>query len=393
MSRNIYKVIRKSSFIPIVVVLGIYLLLILSYIRPYQHNLSSLLKIDERNANYRAELIPAGTVVFHGNGYDGQYNYYIAKDLVFKDAFTDAFRYQRILYPLLAKVVSFGNDRWLCYSFIIINLLSILLGMIYLKKLIEMNQAKTSLNSLLILYGLNLGFILGTLYDLGTPLAISLMVVGLYFCKREKVGLCSLFLACSLLTMENAILVIVPLFLYFIWKKAVQKSIFMLISMVPWLLWQLILWNHFRVIPILSSAGVLTLPFYGMAQQLFDIISHHYSSWTELLRQTNIVWMMLFVLVSLVISVALFSKYKDLFSLLVAGQALFGVLLSQPMIWAHTITSPARVLCGIFPWLILVYIQNLTNKWTHFLICFSWFLSLLGIFRVFVLPYHSYFIK
>jgi hypothetical protein len=193
--------------------------------------------------------------------------------------------------------------------------------------------------------------------------------------------------------MENAILVIVPLLIYSIKKKEVHKSILLSISFVPWIIWQLILWNRFSIMPILSSSGVITIPFYGIVQQFILITQVKYSSLIGFLRQTNVVWMILFVLACMVISAYHFKRNKDLFSFLILFQTVFGICLSQTMIWSHTITSPARVLSGIFPLVILKYSQNQTDKSTKILIYFAWFLTLLGVIRIFLLPSHPYFIK
>jgi hypothetical protein len=379
----------KDLIFPIAVIIAIYLILIAVYLHPYEYNISSLVKLDAQEPNYHAELIPSGAVVFQGNGYDGQYNFYIIKDLWFKGSFNDAFRYQRILYPILVYLLAFGNDTLLFISFILVNIISIILGMVYLKKLI----GPTNKSSWLILYGINLGFILGTLYDLGTPVAISAIVIALYYLSKNRIWLATLCLAISLLTMENAVLIIVPLILYFLWKKEVRKSIQVSIAFIPWLIWQIILWNRFGIIPILSSSGVLTVPFYGIVQQFISITQVNYNSLLEFLRQTNTVWMILFVLTCMIISGYHFKRNKDLYSYLILFQTIFGICLSQTMIWSHTITSPARVLSGIFPLVILQYSQNQTDKYSKILVYFVWFLALLGIIRIFLLPQHPYFIK
>ncbi|MFB3894972.1 MAG: hypothetical protein ACE14V_01585 [bacterium] len=387
MNLNHPKII-KELLLPIVIVIAVYVVLIAVYIHPYQYKLSSLVKFDVQEPNYRPELIPSGTVVFQGNGYDGQYNFYIIKDLWFRGTFTDAFRYQRVLYPILVDLLAFGNNNLIFVSFILINFISIIFGIIYLRKLI----GQSCKSSWLILYGLNLGFVFGVLYDLGTPVAIGGIVISLYYLLKNRVGLTALFLAISMLTMENAVLVIVPLILYFLWKKEWQKSGILSISFIPWFVWQCILWNRFGIIPILASSGVITVPFYGIVQQIISIIQTQYTGLLAFLRQTNVVWILLFVVASMLISIYHFKRNKDLYSWLILFHAIFGICLSQTMIWTHTITSPARVLSGMFPLAILMYSQYQTDKWGKLLIYFIWLLTLLGILRIFMLPIHPYFI-
>jgi hypothetical protein len=380
--------IIKELLIPIAIVIAIYLVLIAIYIHPYQNNISSLVKLDALEPNYRLELIPTGTVVFLGNGYDGQYNFYIIKDLWFHGTFNDAFRYQRILYPILVNFLAFGYDNLLFVSFILVNFISIIIGMIYLWKLI----GQPNKISWLVLYGINLGFIFGTLFDLGTSVAISLIVISLYYLKQNKIRLTSIFLALSLLTMENAILIIGALILYCIYKKEWKKTGYMLVSIIPWLLWQVVLWKQFGVIPILSSSGVLGFPFMGMEIPIIYLLHQNYSGIKDILRNTNVVWMMLFIIMSLIVSAYQYSKSKDMFSWMILVHAIFGICLSHTFIWSHTITSPARVLSGIFPLVILTYSQNQADKLSKILYYFTWFLALLGIIRIFLLPTHPFFI-
>src|SRR5690349_8901653 len=58
-------------------------------------------------------------------GYDGQFNYLIARDPVEAQAYVDvpAYRYQRILLPALVRFLAFGQNGALPYLFIGINLL------------------------------------------------------------------------------------------------------------------------------------------------------------------------------------------------------------------------------------------------------------------------------
>ncbi|MCX7919826.1 MAG: hypothetical protein N3A72_09535 [bacterium] len=375
--------------IHLLIVFLVYFILILVYIQPYQFNLSSLIKIDEQDTNYRSDFVPPGTVIFHGDGYDGQYNYYIIQDLFFNGKFNDAFRYQRILYPVLVKLVAFGNARFIPISFILVNLMSIVVGMYFLRRFID----NPKLQYLVILYGLNVGFIIGTLYDLGTPVAITLIVVGLYYLKRDNVRLTSIFFALSLLTMENALLFIGASLGYFMYKKEWNKTGYILVSIIPWVVWQLVLWRQFGVIPILSSTGAFGLPFIGIIQQIIFLLHQEYSGIHDWFRKTNVIWMIAFVVLGLIVSGYQFSKKKDIISWFLLVHVIFGLCLSHSIIWRHTLTSPARVLAGVFPLIILGYSQDNKNLSWRILLYFAWFLTLLGILRVFLLPQHPYLIS
>ena len=57
-------------------------------------------------------------------GYDGQFAYYIARDPLRGWQYCDvpAYRYQRIVYPLLGRLLAWGNNAWLPYSLALLNI-------------------------------------------------------------------------------------------------------------------------------------------------------------------------------------------------------------------------------------------------------------------------------
>lgn len=73
-----------------------------------------------------ALLLP-GQTPQPGVGYDGQFYFFIAQDPFLRNpaiapALDNSLRYRRILYPLLAWALSFGQRRWLPYALIAVNL-------------------------------------------------------------------------------------------------------------------------------------------------------------------------------------------------------------------------------------------------------------------------------
>ena len=67
-------------------------------------------------------------------GYDGQAYYYAASDPFIKTNFysIDLKKYQRFLYPFLAHILAFGNKRFLPWTLLIVNIISILAGTLFL---------------------------------------------------------------------------------------------------------------------------------------------------------------------------------------------------------------------------------------------------------------------
>jgi hypothetical protein len=71
-------------------------------------------------------LLLPGQLASKGTGTDGQFYFYIAEDPFLRSprtapALDNSLRYRRILYPLLAWALSFGQRPWVPYSLVLIN--------------------------------------------------------------------------------------------------------------------------------------------------------------------------------------------------------------------------------------------------------------------------------
>ena len=110
---------------------------------------------------------PEGTT-----GYDGQYVYYIARDLnpetVAERIDVPAYRYQRILLPLLARLLSFGNLDAIPWVLATLGLFSQFAGTWTFAILLR----RWGINPwYALVYGLWVGLVLAVRLDLSEPLA------------------------------------------------------------------------------------------------------------------------------------------------------------------------------------------------------------------------------
>ena len=71
-------------------------------------------------------------------GYDGQFAYYIAVDPTSARAKLDvpAYRYQRILYPLLARALGLGQMAWIPWSLLVVNLVALAMATDFLARIL-----------------------------------------------------------------------------------------------------------------------------------------------------------------------------------------------------------------------------------------------------------------
>jgi hypothetical protein len=114
-----------------------------------------------------------------GNGYDGQFSYYMALDLTNAHHYMDypAYRYSRLLYPVVARAAAFNNRTLLPYAMIVINWLA--LGGCTLAVAAWLRRRSYS-PWLALIIGLYPGLLVGVQRDLTEPLAYALAAAGVY---------------------------------------------------------------------------------------------------------------------------------------------------------------------------------------------------------------------
>ena len=118
-------------------------------------------------------------------GYDGQYAYFLAQDPANARYYMDypAYRYTRIVYPLLARVAALGQPALVPYALLAVNLLAVPLGTLALATWLRRRQLSPWLA---LLYGLSPGIFIATAGDLTEPLAYAFVIFALYLLERRS---------------------------------------------------------------------------------------------------------------------------------------------------------------------------------------------------------------
>jgi hypothetical protein len=116
---------------------------------------------------------------FVSQGYDGQFFYYIALDPANARNYVDdpGYRYGRILYPLTARALAFGEPDGVPYALLLINLMAVALGTAALAAWLARRGCS---EWWALLYGLFPGLMISVQRDLSEPLAFGLVAVGVY---------------------------------------------------------------------------------------------------------------------------------------------------------------------------------------------------------------------
>jgi len=166
---------RESLLLVTLVTALVYVAIIFLSVRPYHGNLSTLIHAGQREVKADPSGLGHHIVVYRDISYDGLSYYYVAGDpFLQRRAYRDAFRYQRIGYPLVVWAVSLGRRAWRSASMVGVNLAAVLC-VAYLSGLIirDVSERKTSVWWALAC-AINPMLIIGVQYDLGEPLMVAL---------------------------------------------------------------------------------------------------------------------------------------------------------------------------------------------------------------------------
>jgi hypothetical protein len=139
-------------------------------------------------------------------GYDGQFAYYIARDPVGARPYLGAnpsYRYQRIIYPMLARLLALGQPGLIPWTLVLINIVSISWGTELLGRMLESHGLSAWLALLLTFW---LGQVFALRADLNEPLSYFFAIVALQWYDRRWNLPSALAIAASLLTKETGAL-------------------------------------------------------------------------------------------------------------------------------------------------------------------------------------------
>lgn len=330
------------------IVLGTLLFLTL---RPYNGNVVALFHIDQQKAIDYA--LPKGLLVLTVPGYDGEQYYEIARlmpALINHSRWSDvsvhsaiSYSYQRFLLPLAAFLIAFGQEPLLPYTFLAIQIIS-LLGICFL--MLRTHPRKP-------LYALALALcpaaLIGLHFSLAEPLTLLLLTAFLVrFESRDTIrSLDLLLLSLLVLAREVNILFVGVLLLYLLWRRRWPEACLLLVPALSFLALHTLIFAVFHEIPFLWSADKHTLPLGAVLPLLIG--ERGYNVYTL----SAIALFLCFVLPAFVWSISSVIKDRATHFLPLATLAfLFVMSVMAPEIWG-AITSIGRVITPVYPLVLL----------------------------------------
>ena len=195
-----------------------------------------------------------GVYVYRGSeGYDGM-SYYILSINPFDFTLLDkvappkqsAYRYQRILYPLVVHILALGQKAAIPYVLLLVNLSCVSACILVGEKMWGKGNAMLYLP-------LIAGVFISVLLDLAEPLWILLIVMVYYFAIKNDDARAAFCLMMALFAKETALYILAALVIYNLARKDMRKAVVYSLPLLPFLLWQGVLFQQFGEVPLLMS--------------------------------------------------------------------------------------------------------------------------------------------
>lgn len=261
------------------------------------------------------------------------------------------YRYQRILYPMLCRIFSFGNNRMLPYIFFLINMLAFFGGGYVVFKIAEM---KHWTKLVVIAYFANTGLLYASFNDMTESSALFFVLMGLFCWLKQRENVAVVCFSLAVLTRETFITVPFSVFVWDYIKR--RRTLGYTMGLVGAVSLPLVLWCayiQFRLpggeilaVPPWSppsfGAGRFSIPFVAMWQEAYYGF-HHLTTHTELRRTlslTVVTTSMIFLLIYA------FFKERNFWSWIGMVQGIF-VSMLRGDIWNYHLGA-ARVVIPLF---------------------------------------------
>ena len=196
------------------------------------------------------------------SGYDGQFVYYIARDLnpvgVSKYLDAPAYRYQRILMPLLARILSAGYLPALPWVLLLLGISSHVIGTWAVGEYLHAWGVNRWFS---LVYGLWVGFLLALIVDLPEPMAYGFIATGWLARHKHHYVISWLLFGLALFTKEVSVLFVAAVWFNDLLKKHWSEFLGMsLVTIIPYgifQLWLRVVFGQFGI----ASGGDLATPF------------------------------------------------------------------------------------------------------------------------------------
>jgi hypothetical protein len=198
-------------------------------------------------------------------GYDGQFAYAIAVNPLGAAPLLDdpAYRYQRILYPMLARAMALGQPELVPWALIALNVLALTIGAELLGRHLVRRGLRPWYGLFFVLW---VGQWFSLRFDLQEPLSLALALAALALLDRNRVWLAAVTFGLGGLTKDIALLFCLGAAASTFMSRRIWPGVTLLLGgLLPYLLWAAVLSSIFKTWVFQSSAATMEwIPFNGL---------------------------------------------------------------------------------------------------------------------------------
>jgi hypothetical protein len=208
-------------------------------------------------------------------GGEGQFPYYIATEGASASAIAKmdpppAFRYQRILYPALVAVFSFGQAAFVPYVMLIVNVLAMgaYVGLTAHLLALRGRAADRGAGWLALLLAVWMGALVCVRYNTTEPLAMAFSVGAVWCYRRERMAWAALLAAVAGLTKDSGLVLVGGLILHAVWERRIGQAVLLGIAAGgPYLAWASVLrlWLGAGIDATQANRQISLIPYAGVA--------------------------------------------------------------------------------------------------------------------------------
>lgn len=205
-------------------------------------------------------------------GYDGQFAYFIARDGAEAVPFIDGptLRYQRILYPVLARALALGSADLVPWTLLGINIVAHSVGAALLAYILAGFGAPPA-GALIFTFWI--GNLFGVRFNLNEPLCFALAIAAIVAYQKDRYRLTIILLMLSTIAKELGLVIAAGLALHAFWNRRWGWSILIFGGpLLLFLTWWGVMRLWFGTLPtIYPAAKIHFIPFEG----LFSLVNDH----------------------------------------------------------------------------------------------------------------------
>jgi hypothetical protein len=197
-------------------------------------------------------------------GYDGQFYYQIARDPLHASQFLDhpAYRYQRIVYPLLVAILSVGQANLIPFILLLVNFLAIVCGTELIARMLAQQKLSPWFS---LAFGLYFGQATAFIFDTTEPFTYFLICLGLFLMMRKRPTTAALMMGLAVLSRETAILFPIGYLVVYVYQKHWRDALRLtLLAIAPTIAWYLVIALLFRSTGVTTAPAFQLIPFKGL---------------------------------------------------------------------------------------------------------------------------------